>query len=196
MPGQKQTPVKRLNIMYKNINYKNKYPPKNIHTLIKEFFEFVYNNPERIEPGHGSLYFWILERNNSLFWKPVFGLPTSQAMRMVGIKCPKYYRRIRSDLIEWGFIKVVNQSKNQYDAIQISVPYRSELDKMNGNTQLDFYDRNARDIQEQKNQAMLELEKYRSNGIESRDDQGRIWDPDQDEGSIPMEPVYQGSDLD
>jgi hypothetical protein len=94
---------------------------RNGYTLSKRWWDFAGKNPNAIRPVHAALYFWIVGKNNKLYWKNVFGLPTLEAMRHIGIKDRRFFRKTLSDLELWGFIKVVHKSQNQYDANRITV---------------------------------------------------------------------------
>lgn len=84
--------------------------------LSRQWFDFAFENPDKIKPGHGILYFFIIEHCNRLGWKNKFGLPTSMAKEAIGIRSYNTYIQMLNDLIEWGFIDMVEKSKNQYSS--------------------------------------------------------------------------------
>lgn len=86
------------------------------YNLSRKWFDFCFENPERIVPSHTALYFFIIEHCNRLGWKSKFGLPTTMAMEAIGIKSYNTYKKTLSDLIEFGFVKMVEVSKNQYSS--------------------------------------------------------------------------------
>jgi hypothetical protein len=49
-----------------------------------------------------------------------------ESMKKIGIKDRKSYRQTLSDLEEWGFIKKMAKSRNQYQANQIALLIRQE----------------------------------------------------------------------
>lgn len=92
-----------------------------IYSLSRNFWDWAYDNPETIKPNHSALYFFILEHCNRLGWKPKFGLPSMMAMDAVGIKSHKTYMQTLNDLVDIGFISMVEKSKNQYSANIVAI---------------------------------------------------------------------------
>ena len=82
----------------------------------RQWFDFTIENPEKTAPVHTALFLWIVELNNRLGWKEKFSLPTNYSMQAIGIKNWRTYKKALNDLIEWGFIKIVTKSTNQYTA--------------------------------------------------------------------------------
>lgn len=86
------------------------------YELSRNFFDWCFENSEKINPNHTALYFFILEHCNRLGWKTVFGLPSGVAMEAIGIRSHNTYIKTLNDLISFGFVKMVEKSKNQYTA--------------------------------------------------------------------------------
>lgn len=86
----------------------------NSYDLSSAWFQFAFDNPEKVKPGHHALYFWCIEVCNSLGWKDKFGLPTQHTMDVLGIKNYKTYSNHLHDLVDFGFITLVQLSKNQF----------------------------------------------------------------------------------
>lgn len=84
--------------------------------LTRYFWEFSFENPELIKPNHCALYLFVVEHCNRLGWKQKFGLPTEMTKDAIGIKNYKTYSTTLTDLIDWGFIKMIEKSKNQYSS--------------------------------------------------------------------------------
>ncbi|CAM4279226.1 hypothetical protein [Gillisia limnaea] len=82
----------------------------------RTWFDFSFANPHKVKPNHTAIYFFAIERCNRLGWKEEFGFPTDLAMEALGIKNYKTYIRAIQDLVDWGFIKWIQKSKNQYTA--------------------------------------------------------------------------------
>jgi len=93
----------------------------NSYELSRNFINFAFDNPEKISPNHYAIYFFAIEHCNRLGWKSKFGFPTMMACDAVGIKKPQTFIKYFNDLEDWGFIKVVERSKNQYSANIISL---------------------------------------------------------------------------
>lgn len=93
----------------------------NSYTLSKKWFKFCFANPDKIRPNHTALYFYIIEHCNNLGWKEKFGLPTSMAKTAIGIHSTRIYGKTLNELIEFGFIKLIKKSTNQYCSNVISL---------------------------------------------------------------------------
>jgi len=93
----------------------------NSYELSRAWFEFCFNNPEKIKPGHSAVYFFAIEHCNRLGWKDKFGFPSQMVMEAVGIKNWRTYSAILKELVEFGFIEMVEISKNQYSSNIIAI---------------------------------------------------------------------------
>ena len=85
-----------------------------IYILIKDWFDWCKHNREKNNPTLTALYFWIVEKCNSLGWVNSFGLPTDEAMHILGIGSYNSYKKNLLLLQDIGFINIVKFSKNQY----------------------------------------------------------------------------------
>lgn len=86
------------------------------YELSRKWFDFCFENPERINTNHSAVYFFAIEHCNRLGWKEKFGFPTQMAMDALGIKNYKTFIKSFNDLIDFGFIKLIEKSKNQYSS--------------------------------------------------------------------------------
>jgi hypothetical protein len=98
----------------------------NGYALSRIWFDFCFENPEKIKPNHTALYFFAIEHCNRLGWKQKFGFPTTMVMEAIGIKSYNTYVNTLQDLVDFGFIKMIERSKNQYSANIIAL---SKFDK-------------------------------------------------------------------
>lgn len=96
------------------------------YSLSRDWFNFCFENPEKISPNHTALYFFAIEHCNRLGWKKKFGFPTTMAMEAIGIKSYNTYKKVIMDLVKFGFIKMIEKSKNQYSSNIIAL---SNFDK-------------------------------------------------------------------
>jgi hypothetical protein len=92
-----------------------------IYTLSRNFFNWSFENPDKINTNHVALYFFCIENCNRLGWKEKFGLPTSMAKEAIGIKNFRTYKKTLDDLVEFGFILMIEKSKNQYSSNIIAI---------------------------------------------------------------------------
>lgn len=91
------------------------------YELTRRFFDFCFENPEKISPNHVAIYCFAIEHCNRLGWKNKFGFPTQMAMDALGIKKHQTYIRYFQDLVDWGFFDLVQKSQNQYSSNIISL---------------------------------------------------------------------------
>ncbi len=101
----------------------------NSYELSRQFYDWAFENPEKVKPNHAALYFFAIEHCNRLAWKEKFGFPTTMAMDAIGIKSYNTYIKTLNDLVEFGFIKMIERSKNQYSSNIISLFGLSENNK-------------------------------------------------------------------
>jgi len=93
----------------------------NSYELSRGWFDFSFENPELIKPVHSAIYFFAVEHCNRLGWKEKFGFPSQMTMDAIGVKNYQTYGKALKDLVSWGFIIMIEQSKNQYSANIISI---------------------------------------------------------------------------
>lgn len=98
----------------------------NGYQLSRQWHDFAFENPERIKPNHGALYFFIIDHCNRLGWKEKIGLPSSMAMDAIGVRSYNTYIKTLHDLIDFGFINLIEKSRNQHSANIIAL---SNFDK-------------------------------------------------------------------
>lgn len=102
----------------------------NGYELSRIWFDWCFENPEKINTNHSALYFFAIEHCNRLGWRKKFGFPTEMAKDAIGIKSYRTYINTLNDLVEWGFIEMIERSKNQYSAnIVALVNFDKALDK-------------------------------------------------------------------
>jgi len=93
----------------------------NGYELSRKWFNFCFDNPEKINPNHSAIYFFALEHCNRLGWKEKFGLPSQMVMEAVGIRNWRTYSKALNELVYFGFIKIIELSKNQYSSNVVAI---------------------------------------------------------------------------
>jgi virulence-associated protein VapD len=88
----------------------------NSYDLSRSWFDWCFENPERINPNHSALYFFCIEHCNRLGWKEKFGLPTSMAKEAIGIRSYNTYKKTLDELVDFGFLTMIEISKNQHSS--------------------------------------------------------------------------------
>lgn len=98
----------------------------NGYDLTRAWYNFKFKDPKKVKSGHSDLFFYIIDLWNRLGQKREFGLPTAVAMESLGIGSYNTYKKLLDDLFNFGFIKLISDSKNQHQAKIIAI---SKIDK-------------------------------------------------------------------
>jgi hypothetical protein len=93
----------------------------NSYELSRNFCDWAFNNPDKIKPIHYAIYYFSIEHCNRLGWKDKFGLPSQMVMEAIGVKNWRTYSAGLNDLVEYGFIEMVEVSKNQYSSNIVAI---------------------------------------------------------------------------
>ena len=93
----------------------------NSYELSRAFWDYAFENPEKIKPIHSSIYFFSIEHCNRLGWKQKFGLPSQMVMEAIGVKNWRTYSKGLNDLVEWGFLEMIEKSVNQYSSNIVAI---------------------------------------------------------------------------
>jgi len=94
-----------------------------IYSLSRNYWNFAFDNPEKITPTHTAIYFFAIEHCNRLWGKEKFWFPSQMTMEAIGVNKHQTYIKYFNDLVEWWFIKLIEKSKNQYSSNIISLIY-------------------------------------------------------------------------
>ena len=135
------------------------------YDLSRKWFDFCFENPEKISPNHSALYFFCIEHCNRLGWKEKFGLPTTMAKEAIGIRSYNTYIKTLSDLVDWGFILLVEKSKNQFSSNIIALSnFDKALDKALDKAMIKHTTKQVQSTQ----QSISSIDKHRTYNIEHR----------------------------
>jgi len=93
----------------------------NGYELSRKWFDWSFENPDIIKPIHSAIYFFAIEHCNRLGWKEKFGLPSQMVMEAIGVKNWRTYSQGLNELIDFGFIKLLEKSSNQYSSNIIAI---------------------------------------------------------------------------
>ena len=91
------------------------------YELSRNWFDFCFENTDLITPTHTAVYFFCIEHCNRLGWKDKFGLPTQMAMEAIGVKNWRTYIKAFNEIVDWGFVRLIKKSKNQYSSNVIAI---------------------------------------------------------------------------
>jgi len=93
----------------------------NSYELSRKWFNYSFDNPEKVKPINTAIYFFAIEHCNRLGWKNKFGFPSQMVMEAIGVKNWRTYSKALNELVEWGFIDMIETSKNQYSSNIIAI---------------------------------------------------------------------------
>jgi hypothetical protein len=88
----------------------------NTYELSRAWFDFSFENPEKVKPIHTAIYFFAIEHSNRLGNPDKYAMPTSMAMSALGVHSYNTYILALRELVDWGFITIITWSKNQYSS--------------------------------------------------------------------------------
>ncbi len=98
----------------------------NGYDLTRNWYNFKFENISKVKSVHSDLYFYTVDLWNRLGQKKEFGLPTSVTMESLGIGSYNTYKKTLQDLIDFGFLKLIKESKNQHQSKIVAL---SKIDK-------------------------------------------------------------------
>lgn len=98
----------------------------NGYNLLRAWYNFKFDNPAKAKANHSDMYCYLIDLWNRLGQKDEFGLPTSVTMEALGIGSYNTYKKTLNDLIAFGFIRLVVESKNQHQSKIVAL---SNIDK-------------------------------------------------------------------
>ncbi len=132
----------------------------NGYQLTRMWYNYKFENPDKVRHIHSDMYFYIIDLWNRLGQKQKIGLPTSVTMDALGIGSRNTYYKTLKELISWGFIKEVQASKNQNQSRIISISACSKSEQT-GEQALDqaiiqASEQTTEHIVEQKNKGTIE----------------------------------------
>ena len=87
-----------------------------IFKLYRTFWNWCFENPSKIKPTHIAIYSFAIEHCNRLGWKKEFGFPTTMVMEAIGVRSYSVYKNHLDELVDFGFLEMIEISKNQYSA--------------------------------------------------------------------------------
>ena len=103
------------------------FPRVDLFSIMRKFYDYSFDNPDKIKPTHIAIYFFAIDKNNRLGWKEKFGIPTEHAMEATGIRSKNTYYKAFHGLVDMGLIKIIEMSRNQNTANIISIPAVSKF---------------------------------------------------------------------
>ena len=93
----------------------------NWYNLSRKWFDFCFENPDKINTNHTALFMFIIEQWNRFWQKEKFWFPALYSMEVLWIKSKTTYYKTFNDLMEFWFIEIIEKSKNQNTANIIAI---------------------------------------------------------------------------
>lgn len=88
----------------------------NGYNLLRDWYNYKFSHPSKVKAIHSDMYCYLIDLWNRLGQKDEFGLPTQITMEALGIGSYNTYKKTFDDLIEFGFVKLITDSKNQHQS--------------------------------------------------------------------------------
>lgn len=98
----------------------------NGYNLLRNWYNFKFENPSKVKAIHSDMYCYLIDLWNRLGQKNEFGLPTSVTMEALQIGSFNTYKKTFDDLVNFGFIILIKESKNQYQSRIIAISKNDE----------------------------------------------------------------------
>lgn len=90
------------------------------YSLTENWFSFMAENGQKVECKHTAVYLYIVEIFNKRQWVKSIGLPTDFTMSALNIGSYKTYKKILTDLVEFGFLNI-EWSRNQHTSNKVEL---------------------------------------------------------------------------
>jgi hypothetical protein len=86
------------------------------------FYQWIEDNPDKVDPYITAVYFALLNRANKSGWKDKFAIILIDLQETCGINSRTTMLKTLSKLEEFGFLQTVSTTQNQYKNRIISLP--------------------------------------------------------------------------
>lgn len=110
----------------------------NWYNLSRKWFDFCFDNPDKINTNHTALFMFIIEQWNRFWQKEKFWLPALYSMEALWIKSKTTYYKAFNDLVDFWFIEIIEMSKNQNTANIIAISKNKSAHKSAHKSALDL----------------------------------------------------------
>ena len=129
----------------------------NGYELTSWWFSFMSENSDKVETKHTALYLYIVEMFNKRNWVETIGLPTDFTMGVLNMSSYKTYSNTLNDLIEFGFIKLVEKSKNQHTSNKVALVKNAKASSSHIPKQIESNDQSKLSITKLLNKETIKL---------------------------------------
>lgn len=91
------------------------------YELSRQWFDFLFENPDLTNVSQTALYMWLIELNNRKGFSEKFVFNSDEACSYTGIKDRKTVWSALNKLSEYGFVTIVKKATNQNQVTTISI---------------------------------------------------------------------------
>ncbi|MBF9252461.1 hypothetical protein I2I11_04075 [Pontibacter sp. 172403-2] len=93
----------------------------NGYELSRQWFDFAFENPDKVSVTQTALYMWLIEANNRAGFVEKLSFNTEDACMAIGVSNRKTVWKALNELAENGFVNIVLKSCNQNKPSVISL---------------------------------------------------------------------------
>lgn len=91
------------------------------YELSRQWFDFLFENPDLTNVSQTALYMWLIELNNRKGFSEKFIFNTDDACSYTGIKDRKTVWSALNKLTDFGFVTIISKATNQNQVTTISI---------------------------------------------------------------------------
>lgn len=91
------------------------------YELSRQWFDFLFENPDITNVSQTALYMWLIELNNRKGFSEKFVFNTEDACSYTGIKDRKTVWSALNKLTDFGFVTIISKATNQNQVTTISI---------------------------------------------------------------------------
>ena len=93
----------------------------NMFDLFNGFWKWASENNDKNTPNITAMYFYLVHLNNELNWIDTFTITSTQTMHYMGIGAFKTYKDTLDKLEQYGLIRIVQRSSNQFTCTRVGM---------------------------------------------------------------------------
>lgn len=93
----------------------------NSYILTRRWFDFAFENPEKVTIAQTALFMWLIELNNRKGWVLNYQFNTSDACGAIGARDSKTVWKALNELNSFGFVEIVYKSTHRHKASIVSI---------------------------------------------------------------------------
>lgn len=91
------------------------------YALSRAWFDYAFENPDKVTVNQTALFMWLIELNNRMGWALKLSFNTEDAGIACGLKDRKTVWKAMNELVEIGFVTMIFKSSHRHKASVISI---------------------------------------------------------------------------